>query len=56
MTRKQIAVELYGEGAKQSRVDKPCRSLVDEGLVRQTGRGGNGDPFTYRLQGVKKRA
>ncbi|MDP1735978.1 MAG: hypothetical protein Q8L23_00905 [Caulobacter sp.] len=56
LTQKQIAVGLFGEGAKQSRVSKPCRSLVEEGLLRQMGRGGNGDPFTYRFQGVKKRA
>lgn len=53
LTEKQIAADLYGDEGVQQRVNSACRALIKEGLIRRLGLGRSGQPFTYRLQGVK---
>ena len=40
----------------QQQVNSTCRRLVAESRLERQGRGGWGDPFTYHLPRIKRRA
>ncbi|MEN3972233.1 GIY-YIG nuclease family protein [Sphingomicrobium sp. XHP0235] len=50
MTEIELAGKMFGRGTPQQRVNPICRALVAEGLIVREGRGGQGDPFTYRAR------
>jgi predicted transcriptional regulator len=46
LTEVEIAREIFANPYRE-RVNPTCRALVQEGLVKRSGRGGRGTPFTY---------
>jgi len=50
VTELEIAKAMYGPNAVKQQVNAECRRLVKAGLVDRLGRGGQTDPFTYRLK------
>jgi hypothetical protein len=55
-TEEELAALIFGrDNAYQQRVNSTCRRLIAEGLIERQGRGGPGDPYTYRLKPIKRR-
>jgi hypothetical protein len=50
LTERKIAERIFGSEAYQQRVNSTCVRLVRKGILVREGRGGNGDPFRYRLR------
>lgn len=49
MTERELAEELFGETGYQQRVNSDCRLLIARGVLKRSGKGGPGDPYTYRV-------
>lgn len=47
----EIAVRIFGrrDPNRKRRVNTACRYLVEAGRLDRRGKGGPGDPFTYRI-------
>jgi hypothetical protein len=55
-TEEDLAALIFGrDNAYQQRVNSTCRRLITEGLIERQGRGGPGDPYTYRIPPIKRR-
>jgi hypothetical protein len=55
LTATEIAVRVYGRRSYQQKVSQNCRRLVEAGRLERRGKGGQGDPFTYRPSSKRKR-
>lgn len=49
LTERELAEVLFGPNAPQQRINQDCRLLVAKRLIVRQGKGGHGDPFTYKL-------
>jgi hypothetical protein len=56
LTEAELAAFLFGRDGYQQQVNSACRRLVRDGRIVRHGRGGPGDPFTYHLPPIKRRA
>lgn len=54
-TESDIARMIFGRHGYQQQVNSACRQLVDACRVERQGKGGPGDPYTYRLFPIKRR-
>jgi hypothetical protein len=49
MTEAEIAGSLFGRDGYQQKINPACRRLLATGKILREGKGGPGDPFTYRI-------
>jgi hypothetical protein len=49
LTEAEIARMIFGRHGYQQQVNSACRQLAEAGRVERQGKGGPGNPYTYRL-------